>query len=372
MSANHSLVRWRSYSGVSWEPSANGDVPKPYSGSTSSPICGIHFDKRGRAFVSTPRLISSESPATLSILDVGAQNGPAALTAYPSAADNSVCARPDECLRSVLGFYVDHTNDWLWALDMGYVAGETEAPRGAQKVLILDLKTGDIVKRIALDGVADRRGSFLNDIAVDEKRRLGYISDSGLRSAPDNMVGIIIVDFQSRTARRMLHKDPRLQIAPGVRVFSQGAEVWPGNPMKLGINGIALSPDASTLYWTVTTGVRGHAISTDVLRDASSTEAEIASAIRDIGDVGGNSDGIVTDGRGNLYITDVTHGGIVKFDPRAGSMDLMASDSGVRWPDTPTIDPEGNLVFTSSGLNQHFAGAVKPGQERYDLWRLTL
>jgi hypothetical protein len=53
-------------------------------------------------------------------------------------------------------------------------------------------------------------------------------------------------------------------------------------------------------------------------------------------------------------------------------MALIASDTGVHWPDTATIDPNGDLVFTSSNLNQHLAAAVKPDGERFDLWRLSL
>lgn len=367
------LELWRTYSGVTWDlPAHTGGIPPAFSKSADSPICGIHFDKRGRAFVSTPRVLSNEVPATVSILDITSKSGPAPLAAFPSVEGNAVSTGLDQNLRSVLGFYVDWVNDWLWALDMGYIAGETEAPAGAQKVLVFDLKTGETVKRIALDRACDRKGSFLNDIAVDEYRKVGYISDSGLRSAPDNMVGIIVVDFASGTVRRVLHKHPSLQVVLGVMVFSQGNEVWPGNPMKLGINGIALSSDGNTLYWTVTTGLHAHSISTELLRDPSYSDAEIAAAVRDIGDVGGNTDGIVTDTSGNLYITDVTHGGIVKYDPRAKTMTLIASNAGVRWPDTPTIDDQGNLVFTSSDLSQHFAGAVNPGEERYELWRLSI
>lgn len=366
------LERWRSYHGVSWDPSTNGGAPEKFANSVSSPICGIHFDKRGRAFVSTPRLVSKDAPATVSVLDLDSRPGPASLTAFPSVEGNAVSVKPEQNLRSVLGFYVDRVNDWLWALDQGYVAGETESPAGAQKVLIFDLESGQIVKRIGLDGACDRKGSFLNDIAVDEHRKVGYISDSGLRSAPDNMVGIIVVDFASGSARRLLHKHPSLQVVPGVTVFSHGGEVWPGNPMKLGINGIALSPDGETLYWTVTTGLHAFSIPTDILRDPSSSDADISSAVIDLGDVGGNTDGIVTDAGGSLYITDVTHGGIVKYDPRSKKLALIASDDGVHWPDTPTIDQDGNLIFSSSNLNQHFAGAIKPGEERYELWRLLL
>lgn len=366
------LETWRSYSGVSWDRTTPGGVPEKFSNSVSSPICGIHFDKRGRAFVSTPRLVAKDSPATLNTLDLNSKPGPASLTAFPSVAGNDISVTPDQNLRSVLGFYVDRVNDWLWALDMGYVAGENESPAGAQKVLVFDLESGRIVKRIDLDDACDRKGSFLNDIAVDEHRKVGYISDSGLRTAPDNMVGIIVVDFATGSARRVLHKHPSLQVVPGVTVFSHSSEVWPGNPMKLGINGIALSPDGKTLYWTVTTGLHAFSISTDILRNPSSSDAVISAAVHDIGDVGGNTDGIVTDARGNLYITDVTHGGIVKYDPKSKKIALIASDDGVHWPDTPTIDQEGNLIFSSSNLNQHFAGAIKPGEERYELWRLLL
>lgn len=367
-----SLERWRSYAGVSWEPSKDGKDPAPFAASVSAPIAGLHFDARGAAYVSTPRLVSASAPATLSRLDTRAKTGPARLTAFPSAAGNAVATAPQESLRNVLGFHVDRRNGWLWALDMGFVAGEAEAPAGAQKVLVLDLRTGRTVKRIALDGVADRRGSFLNDIAVDERRRVAYISDSGMRSAPDNMVGLIVLDFASGRARRVLHKHPALQVEAGVRVVSHGAEVWPGNPLLVGVNGVALSPDGATLYWTVTTGAHAYSVPAALLRKPGSSDAQIGAAIRNLGTVGGNTDGIVTDARGRLYITDVTRNGIVRYDPRTQAMSLLASDEGVRWPDTPAIHPDGALVFTSSALSEHFAGSVKNGQERYELWRLPL
>jgi hypothetical protein len=174
------LERWRGYSGVTW---GRGDAAAvPFHGSVHAPIAGIHFDARGRAFVSTPRLISADAPATLSLLDTATDGGPARLTAFPSEPGNAVGGAPATSLRNVLGFHVDRRNGWLWALDMGFVAGEAEAPVGGQKIVVYALASGRVVKRIALDGVADRKGSFLNDIAVDEVRRVAYIADSGLRS----------------------------------------------------------------------------------------------------------------------------------------------------------------------------------------------
>ncbi|MNH22062.1 SMP-30/Gluconolaconase/LRE-like region [compost metagenome] len=181
-----------------------------------------------------------------------------------------------------------------------------------------------------------------------------------------------MVDFATGGARRVLERHVSLQVEAGVKVVAHGADVWPGNPLLIGINGIALSPDGRTLYWTVTTGTHAHAVPTEILRNAVATDAQIAAKIQDLGSVGGNTDGIVTDAVGNLYITDVTRNGIVKFDPKSGAMSLLAAAEGVRWPDTPAIQPGGDLIFTSSSLNDHFAGTVKRGEERYELWRLPL
>ena len=364
------LERWRSYAGVSWDAPRDGNDPAAFAHSVNAPIAGIRFDAAGRAFVSTPRLVAADAPATLSILDTRATTGPARLTAFPSREANAVTGAPATHLRNVLGFHVDHRNGWLWALDQGFVAGEAEAPAGGQKIVVFDVRTGKTVRTIALDAVADRKGSFLNDIAVDEVRKIAYVSDSGLRSAPDNQAGIIVVDYESGRARRVLDRHPAVLPQPGAKVMSHGEEVWPGKPLVLGVNGIALSPDGNRLYWTVTTGTHAYAIPTALLRDAHARPATLAAAVRDLGDVGGNTDCIVTDKAGNLWITDVTRNGIVRYYPRTGTMTLQAASDGVHWPDTPAIGPDGDVVFTASHLNGHFAGQVKAGEERYALWRL--
>ncbi|WP_459610292.1 L-dopachrome tautomerase-related protein, partial [Enterobacter asburiae] len=74
---------------------------------------------------------------------------------------------------------------------------------GEQKLLVLDLHSGRTIKRIVLDGVADRKASFLNDVVDDENRRVAYISDSGSRRAPENRVGVVDVDIATGRARRV-------------------------------------------------------------------------------------------------------------------------------------------------------------------------
>ncbi|MFC7518332.1 L-dopachrome tautomerase-related protein [Herbaspirillum sp. GCM10030257] len=365
-----SLERWRTYEGVSWERASDSNSPSRYAQSVTAPIAGLHFSKDGTAYVSTPRLLSPSAPATISILDLNATAGPARLTAFPSVDVNAVDGDVKTSLRNVLGFHVDHRNNWLWALDMGFIAGESEAPAGAQKLIVFNLKSGTLVKSFPLDSVADRRGSFLNDVAVDEVRQVAYISDSGFRSAPENMSGIIVVNFKTSEVRRVLHQHQSVQIKRDAKVYSHGEEVWPNKPLQVAINGIALSPDAETLYWTVTAGDQLHAMSTAVLRNFKSTDNQVASSVRNLGTIDGNTDGIVVDPSGRVFITNVTHNGISVFNPKRKRSTLLASDERIYWPDTITSGPQNALYFTASNLNNHFAGAVKAGEERYEIWRL--
>lgn len=137
----------------------------------------------------------------------------------------------------------------------------------------------------------------------------------------------------------------------------------------LAVNGIALSPEAARLYWTETTGHAVQAIPSALLRDAGQRAATLSAAVRVLGKVG-NTEGIVTDAQGSLYITDVTRNGIARYDPATRRLSMLAADAGAGWPDTAAIGPDGVLVFTASRLNRHFAGQVKAGTERYELWRL--
>jgi sugar lactone lactonase YvrE len=357
------LSLWRQYGGVTWDATPGAARS---ADSTSAPIVGLRFDGEGRAFVSTPRLLSPKAQATISVLDLGADDKVARLTPFPSAEANDRAGAPATTLRSVLGFHIDRRNGWLWAIDAGFVGGESKAPAGAQKLMVFDMVTRKLVKSIPLDAVADRKGSFLNDIAVDEARQIAYVSDSGYRSAPRNLAGIIVVELKKGKARRVLHQHPAVMPEPGRKVFAHGAEVFPNNPLLVGINGIALSPDARTLYWTVTAGSKLHAMSTAELRKGKTGK------VRDLGAVGGNTDGIVVAADGAVYITDVSRNGIVRYDPASASMKLVAADERIYWPDTASLGPDNAVYFTANNLNNHFAGAVADGQERYSIWKLPL
>jgi sugar lactone lactonase YvrE len=89
-----------------------------------------------------------------------------------------------------------------------------------------------------------------------------------------------------------------LRVAVSLKVFAGSSEGWPGSPPLIGANGIALSPDRRTLYWTVATGTKAWSVPTAVLRcgSASAAEnAENAESLRNLGVVNGNTDGFFAD-----------------------------------------------------------------------------
>jgi hypothetical protein len=102
-----------------------------------------------------------------------------------------------------------------------------------------------------------------------------------------------------------------------------------GKPLRVHTDPMEISPDGRWFYFGTLEGPwsrNAFSAPTEILRDVTASEATISATVVDLGDVGGNTDGIVTDAVGNLYITDVTRGGIVKYDPRKNTMALSASD----------------------------------------------
>jgi len=331
-------------------------------------LTGVKVDRQGAVYVSVPRWLDPRVPSTLN--KVVERDGKAVLEPFPSWEANSL-ADP-AALRSVLGFEIDSRNR-MWILDMGWTAADKAAPAGGQKLVVIDLDTGRELRRFALDGVADAKGSFLNDLAIDEVNEVAYLTDSGVRGAPDNPTAIIVYDYRSGTARRVLDRDASTRNDPARPLVVQGAPVFPGNPLQVGINGVALSPDGQTLYWNVTTGDGVYAAPTAILRDPAAPPASVAAAVRGPMRHGGGADGMSIDDRGRLYVTNLTLGRLELMDPATGATSTVAEGPGWNWLDTVGWDRQGRLLVSTNHLNQVFGGTAQfddPADPVFRIWRI--
>ena len=334
---------------------------------------GAKVDSRGNLYVSTARWGGPEVPATLSKLVK--KDGQWKLQPFPSKAANDI-ADP-RGLKAVLGFEIDR-NDVMWILDQGHVAGAPSKP-GDEKLVAWDLKANKEVARYEFSETdTDRKCSFLNDVAVDNDAGVVYISDSGIFCNPLKG-GLLVYDIQAGKARRVLSA-PQWVNDEDFTFKIHGRDVLKPkdgkpNPMKTGADGIALSGDKKTLYWTNLTGNRLLSLPTALLRKPGVTEAEVAQAVKVEATLPSNTDGMTADRANNLYMTGLMLNGIMKRDARTGQVSTLVAHDEISWPDTLAWGPKGDLYLVSNHLHLWVDGDMdfdKPAVPNFRIWRLPL
>ncbi|MFT3953970.1 MAG: L-dopachrome tautomerase-related protein [Piscinibacter sp.] len=334
---------------------------------------GAKVDSRGNIYVSTARWGGKEIPATLSKLVKKGKEWK--LQPFPNKALNDV-ANP-KGLKAVLGFEIDR-NDVMWILDQGHVAGAPSGP-GDEKLIGWDLKRGKEVARYEFsEADSDRKCSFLNDVAVDNDAGVVYISDSGIFCNPLKG-GILVYDIKANKARRVLSapewvNDEAFKFQIHGRDVLKAKDGQP-NGMKTGADGIALSGDKKTLYWTNLTGNRLLALPTALIRDFSKSEEDIKKAVQVMATLPSNTDGMTADRDNNLYMTALTLNGIMKRDAKSGTVSTLVSSDDISWPDTLAWGPGGTLYLVSNHLHLWVDGDMdfdKPKVPNFRIYKMKL
>lgn len=305
---------------------------------------GVKVDSADTLYVSTARWGGPEVPATLSKLVK--KDGIWKLQPYPSMEMNRI--DNPRGLKAVLGFEIDR-NDVMWILDQGHVAGAPNAP-GDAKLIAWDLKTNRELQRYEFsEQEADSKCSFLNDVAVDNDTGFVYITDSGIFCDPLKG-GLIVYDSNTRKARRILNADAYTN-DEAYTFAIHGRKVTKSGPMRTGADGIALSGDKKTLYWSNLTGNRLLSLPTSLLRDFGTAESTIKSAVKVEKTLPSNMDGMTSDRDGNLIMTALTLNGLTLWDRASDQITPYFIDDRVSWADTVAWGPNGSLYFVSNHLH---------------------
>lgn len=334
---------------------------------------GAKVDSKGNIYVSTARWGGKEIPATLSKLVKKGKEWK--LQPFPNKALNDV--NNPKGLKAVLGFEIDR-NDVMWILDQGHVAGAPSGP-GDEKLIGWDLKRGKEVARYEFsEADSDRKCSFLNDVAVDNDAGVVYISDSGIFCNPLKG-GILVYDVKANKAKRVLSapewiNDEAFTFQIHGRDVLKAKDGKP-NPMKTGADGIALSGDKKTLYWTNLTGNRLLALPTALIRDFSKSEDEIRKAVQVVATLPSNTDGMTADRDNNLYMTALTLNGIMKRDAKSGGVSTLVASDEISWPDTLSWGPGGTLYLVSNHLHLWVDGDMdfdRPKVPNFRIYKMNL
>lgn len=352
-------------------------VLEPVAYFNGSMPTGVTVSHKGRIFVNFPRWGDEVSFTVAEVRDGKA-------IAYPDEEINQTdphdLAADAGALVSVQSVVVDPA-DRLWILDTGSPMFQP-TKYGGPKLLCVDLKANQVVKKILFPQNVALPTTYLNDVRFDLQRGkegIAYITDSA-QNGPN---GIIVVDLASGESWRRLNDHPSTK-AEDLRTFLPIVE---GRPFlvrqqedgstklaaNMGSDGIAISATGEWLYYCPLASRRLYSVSTEALSDRSVDDQYVSRTVKDEGDKGGASDGLESDAEGRIYVTNYEHNSIMRRNPN-GEWETTVHDPRLLWPDTLSLASDGYLYVTANQLHRQarFHNGSDMRKKPYTLFRIKV
>ena len=302
---------------------------------------GLGVSTENRIFVTFPKNPENYDYGLAEIIDRKAGEGKR--RPYPNAEWNQWDSlNPQNRFINVQALFVDQTNA-LWVLDPASPAGMKSMPSGI-KLLKINLTTNKVEKIYRFEDLPRER-TGLNDVQVDTRRQLAYLSDPG-RAA------IVVLDLASGKSRTVLENDKSTKADPNfiLNIDNKDVKDSKGNPFRSNVNGIALTHDFTYFYFRPITQTKLFRIATEYLANPALTPQELASHVEIMGETG-VSHGMIADKSGNVYLTDSPDKSIRYFTP-SGQLKTLVQDDRLLWPDSFGIGSDGYLYVTAAQIQR--------------------
>ena len=303
-------------------------------------ITGVAVSKSGRMFVNYPYWTDTHKYA---VVEVG-PNG--SVKPYPDVAWNSwkPGQNPANKWICVQALFVDD-KDRLWIVDPASPKQEG-VYNDSHKVACFNLTTNQPERTFSMKGVIGP-DSYINDIRVDTKREVAYVTES-------QQGGIIVIDLKTGKSRLTLAGDKSVKSDPTYEFIIDNRQLKNAEgPVKFNSDGLALTPDGEVLYYKPLTDNKLYRIRTEYLRDPKIADKELGSKVEDLGKFT-SADGMIIDETGYLYMGDVQNYQMYRLHtPDMKREDLVTDREKLMWPDSYAIH-DGYLYITTSHI-QHMA-----------------
>lgn len=245
----------------------------------------------------------------------------------------------------------------LWVIDMGLELGTT-------RLWSFDINTNKVIEKIELPRAIAPKGSFLQDVVIDEKNNWAYLADIA-------NPGIIAIDLKTKNARRfsghnsLLAEDKDMIIDSKVINFG-------GKPARVAIDPITLSANRETLFFGAMNGTTWYKVPAKLFRE-NKDDKTIGEAIT----VAGKkpfSDGATTDAAGNHYFTNLQEHSITKLSINGNLTDVLKCNSLLLWPDNVYLGSDNWMYISTNQLNTTpaFTGGRDEGKPPYYIYRFKL
>ncbi len=333
-------------------------LQKVYSDNTYQ-FTGVAISKTGRLFVTYPFWSTTYKYAVVEVMPNGTAKP------YPDLAANSWKKGQDGmnkwvCVQTA---YVDD-DDYLYIVDPA-APFLNKVYQNSAKVVKFDLKTNKIIQTYRFKGTIDEN-SYINDIRVDTKQQVAYLTNSGEG-------GIVILDLKTGKSRQVLEADKSTLPDPNHKFIIDGKEFKKqGQPAKFNSDGIALTPDGSLLYFKTINDKILYRIKTSSLLNEKLTKQQLSGEVQNLGEIV-NTDGMIFDKSGNLYMGDIVNYRMVKVTPGLKASVWFKSPQLI-WPDTYSVSKDGYIYITTSQINKQpdYNNGVNKRNSPYNVFKVKL
>ncbi|KAL3831776.1 hypothetical protein ACJMK2_023483 [Sinanodonta woodiana] len=324
-------------------------------------IYGIRLLKN-KSFVTTPRL-KEGVPSTLNfIVQVASATSVAGydilLRPYPSWEMQKV----GDCnaLQLVQNIEIDPRQGYMYVIDIGHTfKNSNTGVKCPAKLIIYDIVNDNEVHRhIFPEEVVRKDNNYLSDLVLDYangKASFLYITDT-------LDLKLVVYDIERDSSYFFHHME---SMAP-VMQYSNVTIAQEVVRVITGINGIAISPNFTHVYYSAVAGIHVYQIPTSVLRDSKGS-VRFGDAVRQIGSKPSQGEGMIISKTGNMYFSALSENAIYKWDfindsitygsegnIMMDSVSLVISNEFMQWVDSLALDDTGYLWFTSSRFQRFF------------------
>jgi hypothetical protein len=262
---------------------------------------------------------------------------------------------PDQATQSELQFTFGMTTDPQGRL---WLTAPATLERERTRIIAFDLASGNKTVDHELDpGV----GRFAQDLRVSADGKTMYMADTGAFQFTPGY--LLVIDLETWSVQTRLRGHPStqpqdwyIQTDHGPHRVGYGLLTF-----SVGVDGIALSPAGDWLYYAAMSNDTLYRVPATLLRLPDATEEEIFAAVERVGRKP-LSDGIEVDAHGNVLLTDVEHGSLVRIGP-TGALQTVFRMPQIVWSDGVSVTPGGDIYVTDSAIPSYIDPLLRPPAE---------